>query len=205
MKGGIFLLADDTGANSKKYFKKKQNKKTHILQQKHHTNFSSTGASADKKVQVLVTASLRCWRACEDDFLSLLFCSHTGCSCHPHNRGTAQCNEQDYQGRLAGIVWYQRESSQWGIFRQHSRSFIHCLRTQSDSAHSPAVKPCHYPLVCFCLAGDRPLLLLACVSRCIHACVYVCMLYEQVHVYVAYVCVFSSYSLCTHLRLVIAP
>lgn len=23
-----------------------------------------------------------------------------------------QCNEQDYQGRLAGIVWYQRKSSQ---------------------------------------------------------------------------------------------
>lgn len=52
------------------------------------------------------------WLAREEDFVSLLFCSHTGCCCQSQSRGTAQCNEQDYQGRLAGIVWYQRKSSQ---------------------------------------------------------------------------------------------
>lgn len=93
-----------------------------------------------------------------------------------------QCNEQDYQGRLAGIVRYQRKSSQWGIFRQQSHSFIHCLCAQNDSAHSPAVKPCHYPLVCFCLARDRPLLPLACTRRWINVCVCVCIRYDQVHI-----------------------
>lgn len=129
-------------------------------------------------------------------------CSHNGCCCcQSHNRGTAQCNEQDYQGRLAGIVWYQRKSSQWGIFRQHSRSFIHCLHAQSDSAHSPAVKPCHYPLVCFCLAGDRPLLLLACVSSVCALCTCACVC--RVRLFVC-VCLFTLHSSSTHLRLVFA-
>ncbi|CAB1452916.1 unnamed protein product [Pleuronectes platessa] len=33
----------------------------------------------------------------------LLFCCHTGRCCQPQNRGTAQRNEQDYRGRLAGM------------------------------------------------------------------------------------------------------
>lgn len=36
------------------------------------------------------------------------------CSRQVDTEGTAQCNEQDYRGRLAGIVWYQRKSSQRG-------------------------------------------------------------------------------------------
>lgn len=153
--------------------------------------------------QLWLTACLWCWLASEDEFLSLLFCSHAGWCCQSQDGGTAQCNEQDYQGKLAGIVWYQRKSSQWGIFSQHSHSFIHCLCAQSDSAHSPAVKPCHYPLVCFCLAGDRTLLLLVCVTSCIYICVHVCVLNEQIQVccvwtvHVRTVCMFIHITL-TH-------
>ena len=132
-----------------------------------------------------------------------LFGCHTGRCCQPQNRGTAQRNEQDYRGRLAAIVWYQRKSSQWGIFRQHSRSFIHCLCAQSDSAHSPAVKPCHYPLVRLWFAGDRPLLLLACVCIGALVCVCVCVMIMCVCMLCIYVWmrVFTAQSLCTYLSL----
>lgn len=53
-----------------------------------------------------------------------------------------------------------------------SRCFIHGPHAQSDSAHSPAVKPCHYPLVCLRLAWDRQLPRLA---ERVAARVFVCL------------------------------
>lgn len=137
------------------------------------------------------------------DRLSVLLVLLRCCCCQSHKRGTAERNEQDYQGRLAGIVWYQRKSSQRGIFRQHSRSFIHFLRAQSDSAHSPAVKPCHYPLVCFYSPGT---------AHCYGCHVWgacVCALWTGVCCVGMHVCVCLcvqciSESLNTHLRLMFA-
>lgn len=60
-----------------------------------------------------------------------------------------------------------------------SRCFIHRLHAHSDSAHSPAVKPCHYPLVRLCLAWDRQLPRLA---ERVAARVFVCLWSRCVHV-----------------------
>lgn len=60
-----------------------------------------------------------------------------------------------------------------------SRCFIHRLHAHSDSAHSPAVKPCHYPLVCLCLAWDR---LLPRLAERVAARVSVCLCSRCVHV-----------------------
>lgn len=71
---------------------------------------SDRNRNAHQKTQVLIKKFGAGRR--EDGSLVFPFCSHTGCSCQTRDEGRARCNEQDYWGRLAGTVRYQRKSSQ---------------------------------------------------------------------------------------------